>query len=187
LYYEEIWSSKKNTKLTSEDLRKTGNAPVFKYILRGRTDLVRIKYRDEFIGKSNNQYFIEVKSVDDFVLEDSLCEAFLQLVGGNASNSFHSPPVLLTNLAHMHYVLFITLVGDPTISFKYELHVLKMQSFGVAVAFLEERTAEMNSFTLHFGRRQTPPWSSLPKDEVISCSSIEDMECFENSFNSAVF
>ena len=181
LYYEEIWSLKKNTTLSSEDMRKTGNAPVFKYTLRGRTDLVRIKYRDEPLGKSNNQYFIEIKRAADFALEDSLREAFLQLVGGNASNSFHSPPVLLTNLAMTHYVLFVTLVGDPTICLKYELHVLKMPTFGVAVAFLEERTAEMNSVTLHFGRRPTPP-SSPQKNDLVSDSSL-DVDDIADRFN----
>jgi hypothetical protein len=146
------------------------NGPVFKYVLRGRTDLVRKKYKDAPLGKSNNQYFIEIKREADFVLEDSLREAFLQLVGGNIANTFHSPPVLLTNLAKMHFVLFITLVGDPTVCLKYELHVLKMPTFGTAIAFLEEKTAEMHSVTLHLGRKPTPP-SSPPKDDMVSVSS----------------
>ena len=186
LYYEEIWSLKKNTLFSSNDLRKTGNAPVFKYILRGRTDLVRKKYPDEPLGKSNNQYFIEIKRVSDFVEEDSLREAFLQLVGGNASNSFHSPPVLLTNLSKKHYVLFITLDGNPTVCLKYKLHVLKMPTFGFAVAFLEERTAEMNSVTLHFGRRPTPP-SSPPNGGLVLDSSegVDDVSDVADRFDNA--
>jgi hypothetical protein len=121
--------------------------------------LVRIKRRDDPLGKSNNCYFIEIKRVEDFVLEDSLREAVLQLIGGNASNSFHSPPVLLTNLASMHFVLYITLEGDPTVELRFKLNVLKMETFGVALAFVEERTSTMMSVTLHMGRKPTPPSS----------------------------
>ena len=162
LYHEEIWTLKRNTSLRSEDLRKTGEAPIFKYILQGRTDLVRKKHSADPLGKSNNRYFIEIKRVEDFVLEDSLREAVLQLIGGNASNSFHSPPVLLTNLAKMHYVLYISLVGDPTVELKFKLNVVKMPFFGAALAFVEELTADMRSVTLHLGRKPSPP-SSPPK------------------------
>ena len=172
LYHEELWTLKRNTSLRSEDLRKTGEEPIFKYILQGRTDLVRKKDSADPLGKSNNRYFIEIKRVEDFVEEDSLREAVLQLIGGNASNSFHSPPVLLTNLAKMHYVLYISLVGDPTVELRFKLNVVRMPSFGVALAFVEELTADMKSVTLHLGRKPTPPPSppkaknaSEPKDD----------------------
>lgn len=176
LYHEELWTLKKNVSLRSEELRKTGDEPVFKYILHGRTDLVRTKCSEESLGKSNNRYFIEIKRVKDFVEEDSLREAVLQLIGGNVSNSFHSPPVLLTNLAKMHYVLYITLVGDPNLELRFKLNVIRMPSFGAAIAFLEERTAEMKSVTLHLGRKPTPP-SSPPK-----ASEIEDVGDLADSF-----
>jgi hypothetical protein len=172
LYHEELWTLKRNTSLRSEDLRKKGEEPIFKYILQGRTDLVRKKDGADPLGKSNNRYFIEIKRVEDFVEEDSLRESVLQLIGGNASNSFHSPPVLLTNLAKMHYVLYISLVGDPTVELRFKLNVVRMPSFGVALAFVEELTAEMKSVTLHLGRKPTPPPSppkaknaSEPKDD----------------------
>ncbi|RYG99888.1 hypothetical protein EON65_49870, partial [archaeon] len=179
LYHEELWTLKRNTSLRSEDLRRTGEEPIFKYILQGRTDLVRTKYSEDPLGKSNNRYFIEIKRVEDFVEEDSLREAVLQLIGGNASNSFHSPPVLLTNLAKMHYVLYISLVGDPTVALRFKLNVIKMPSFGVAVAFVEEHTAEMKSVTLHLGRKPTPP-SSPPKAK--NASETEDVGDIADSF-----
>jgi hypothetical protein len=182
LYYEELWTLKENTSLRSEYLRKIGQESVFKYTLRGRTDLVRRKKRGIPLGKSNNQYFIEIKRVEDFVEEDSLRESVLQLIGGNASNSFHSPPVLLTNLAKMHYVLFITLVGDPTVKLQFDLNVVKMPSFGVALAFVEEQTTDMKSVTLHLGRRPTPP-SSPPKAK--NNSESEDGEDIAERFHNA--
>ena len=169
LYHEELWTLKRNTSLRSEDLRKTGEEPIFKYILEGRTDLVRVRNSANPLGKSNNRYFIEIKRVADFVEEDSLREAVLELIGGNASNCFHSPPVLLTNLARMHYVLYITLMGDPTLELQFKLNVVKMPSFGVALAIAEELTVEMKSVTRHLGRKPTPPPSppkaKEPKDE----------------------
>jgi hypothetical protein len=182
LYHEELWTLKRNTSLRSEDLRKTGEEPIFKYILQGRTDLVRKKDGAEPLGKSNNRYFIEIKRVEDFVEEDSLRESVLQLIGGNASNSFHSPPVLLTNLAKMHYVLHISLVGDPTVELRFKLNVVRMPSFGVALAFVEERTSEMKSVTLHLGRKPTPP-SSPPKAK--NASEPKDDEDITERFGNA--
>ena len=182
LYHEELWTLKKNTLLRSEDLKKTNEQPVFKYILEGRTDLVRVRNSANSLGKSNNRYFIEIKREVDFVEEDSLREAVLELIGGNASNSFHSPPVLLTNLARMHYVLYISLVGDPTLRLEFKLNVVRMPSFGVAVAFAEELTAEMKSVTQHLGKKPTPP-SSPPQTKNISKPKDEDediTERFEN-------
>ena len=162
LFCEELWTLRKNSlPRGAEDLRKPGYTLAFKYILRGRTDIVVKKYAKDPVGKSNNRYFIEIKRVEDFKEEESLREAVLQLIGGNASNSFHSPPVLLTNLAGKHFVLFITLDGDPMVELKFKLNVVKMSSFGVALAFVEERTAEMNSVTLDFGRRPSPLSSPL--------------------------
>lgn len=113
------------------------------------------------LGKINNRYFIEIKRVQDFTGDGEEClrEAVLELIGGNASNYFHSPPVLLTNLCEKHFVLFITLVGNPAIELKFKLNVHKLPSFGTALAFVEERTKSMKSVTLHLGRRPTPPVS----------------------------
>jgi hypothetical protein len=55
---------------------------------------------------------------------------------------------------------------------KFKLNVVKMPSFGVALAFVEERTAEMNSVTLEFGRS---PLSS-PLTELKSSSDYSDDE-----------
>jgi hypothetical protein len=182
LYNEELWTLKKNTSLRSEDLRKTSSEPILKYTICGRTDLVRIRFKDEALGKINNRYFIEIKRAEDFVQEDSLREAVLQLIGGNVSNSFHSPPVVLTNLAKMHFVLFITRDGDPTVELKFNLSILKMQTFGAAIAFVEEKTTTFQSVTLHLGRKPTPPASPL-KDQT-SAEASDDVEAITESFSS---
>jgi hypothetical protein len=161
LYREELFTLKKNTSLRSCDLRKSGEEPVFRYILAGRTDLVAKFNQDEPLGKFNNEYFIEVKRVSDFVEEDALREATLQLIGGNASNSFHSPPALLTNLNKMHYVLFISLEGDPTVELHFKLNVIHLTTFGDALDYVEKLTTRKKSCTLHLARRPTPDTSPM--------------------------
>lgn len=186
LYFEYLWTLKKNTSIRSAELRLRGEEPVFKYTLAGRTDLVVKADPSLPLGKSNNRYFIEIKRVQDFAGDGEEClrEAVLELIGRNASNSFHSPPVLLTNLSGKHYVLFITLIGNPTIELKFKLNVLKMSSFGLALAFVEERTKTMRSETLHLGRRPTPPVSpdSKAKKQSADIVTEEDItERFENA------
>jgi hypothetical protein len=173
LYYERLWTLKRNILLRSADLTKTGEGSIFKYTLQGRTDLVIKKYMDQPLGKFNNRYFVEIEREEDFVEEESLREAVLQLIGGNACNSFHSPPVLLTDLAKMHYVLYISLLGDPTVELRFKLNVVRMPSFGVALAFVEERTAEMKSVTLHLAGKPPPP--SSPREIYVYGNAI--LEC----------
>lgn len=178
LFVQQLWTLKQNTSLRSEDLRKEGKESVLKFILKGRTDLVRTKKISDPLGNHNNLYFIEIKTKFSFKVEEALREAVLQLIGGNASNDRHSPPVLLTDLNSQHYVLFITQVGNPTVELKFELNVLKMKSFGAALSFVEKKTAKMVSVTMHFGRKPTPP-GSPPKDKLDD-ESDELNEVFNN-------
>jgi hypothetical protein len=180
LFQEALHTLKKNTMLSSSDLRKNVTCPYYKFTVQGRTDLVRMWDPMAPLGKSNNMYFIEVKRVCDFDKEHSLREAAIQLIGGNASNSFHSPPVVLTNLAKEHYVLFITLVGDPTIDLRFKLNISKFTAFGAAIGFVEARTVQMASCTLHLGRRPTPP-SSPSKVVTDSADSDNNTEAHFDS------
>ena len=177
LYYEEIWQLKKNISVSSADLRKTGDEPIFKYIITGRTDLVCVYNPTWPIGKQNNRYYIEIKTVEGFREEDSLREAAAQLIGGNAANGFHSPPVLLSNLFKNHYLLYFTLEGDPRLLLAYKLNVLKMPSFGAALAMVESMTMERHCYTRNMGCKPTPP-SSPPRN----CESESDVAAdeFEN-------
>ena len=182
LYYEEIWTLKKNISLRSEELRKIGEQSVFKYTICGRTDLVIVRYKDDALGKSNNRYFVEIKRPEDFNEEGSLREAALQLIGGNIANSFHSPPVVLTDLAKEHFVLFVKLDGDPMVELKFQLKILKMPNFGTAIAYVEKETTTFKSVTLHFGRKPTPPTS--PLNDTTSVEASEDVEAFTEFFSS---
>lgn len=93
----------------------------------------------------------------------------MQLIGGNASNSYHSPPAVLTNLTTAHYLLRITLDGDPTTKLDFGRHVWKMPSLGVALAFVKEETTVMRPQTLH---QRPSPTSSPTKVRPIADSEM---------------
>jgi hypothetical protein len=147
VFREEIWTLKQ----TFQKQR------VFKYIVSGRTDFVRLKGNNNIIGRSNIQYYIEVKK--EKIAEADFREAFVQLIGANAANSFHSPPVFLTNLNLDHYVLFITFDEDQG---NYYLNNWQFRSFNDAIQYLEASTSTMRSCTAHFLVKNTP-FSTPPK------------------------
>jgi hypothetical protein len=168
LFREEIWTLKKD--LTNPVAGKRQ----LKYIVRGRTDFVRLKYDNGIIGKSNIRYFIEVKKGE--IGEPELREAFIQLIGGNVANSWHSPPVFLTNLQMSHYVLFITFNQDPDEgeSF-YQLNILKFPSFHQAIEYSEASTPTMRSCTASFLVKNTPLWTP-PKNRRNEDESEYDVD-----------
>ena len=60
------------------------------------------------------RFAIEIKTVNGLnkSADSGMFEAQLQLIGLNAFNTSNSPPVLLTNLAKSHCVLFLAYKGD---------------------------------------------------------------------------
>jgi hypothetical protein len=152
-----------NTTLRSEDSRKTGEEPVFRFKLRGRTDRVRVFDNSWGLGKSNNRNFIEIKRKSDFKIEESFREAAMQLIGGNISNSFHSPPVLLTDLV------------ENQCYEQFDLNIVRMPTFGIAaLAFVEERTSAMRFVTTLL---QDSPTRRKPRNS----SSVEEEDDEEDS------
>ena len=160
LFHQEIWTLKKNILQTSGDWKS--DTRVLKYILRGRTDFVRLNQRRFEVTKRNIQYYIEIKRGG--IAEVELKEAFYQLLGGNAANPYRSPPVFLTNLSTDHFVLFITQCANPDVALLYELQIFKFPTFSSAMNYLEGTTCELESCTKDFLRRPTP-CSSLKKDQ----------------------
>jgi hypothetical protein len=62
---------------------------------------------------------------------------------------------------------------------EFDLHILKMKSFGRALAFVETRTAVMHSCTLHLARKPTPP-SSPDKNKEVEEEDKEVDEVVDN-------
>lgn len=137
------------------------------------------------VTRTNNQYFIEIKKGS--IGETELKEAFYQLLGGNVGNPYRSPPVLITNLAFSHYILFISLIENENLPF-YQLNIFQFPSFGQAIKYLEDETKTIKSCTRDFLRKPTPLTSPLKKQmddeelaefEKISIEPVFNDEDFE--------
>ena len=162
LFRPEIWTLKKNIFQRSGGLRS--EECFYKYVIRGRTDFVRLNQRRVGITKRNIQYYIEIKS--GLIAEEELKEAFYQLLGGNAASYYRSPPVFLTNLSKSHFVLFITQCANPEVL--YELQIFQFPTFGSAMNYLEGTTSELKCCTIDFLRRPTllsPPKKDQDGDD----------------------
>jgi hypothetical protein len=189
LYEVDIYSLKQRG-ISSEILRTTDQEPKLIFKLSGRTDLVTLVNPENPIINGNVKYFIEIKTVQGFNNKASMREAILQLIGGNVGALYHSPPVLLTNLNQLHFVLFITQVDDDII-FYHKLNVLKMDSFSEAVTFLENHTKVLKSVTRNFARMPTPRPSrtvnesseSINVELIDTSEDIDGLDALVNNVN----
>ncbi len=172
LYDVEIFSLKPNTSYSSDYFRKTNQEPRSLFTLKGKTDLVVLTETGDTLVNRNIKYFIEIKTVKDFK-DESLREAVLQLIGGNVGALYRSPPVFLTNLVKSHYVVHIDRIGNPKTKLEFELKILKMNSLGHALLFLEEHTKIGGSVTRDFARLPTPRTSTTATSNSESWDSVE--------------
>lgn len=161
LYKTEIYSLNPHLKISSEDLRKTGDQPKLKFVIKGKTDVVILNAPTSSPNRMNTIIAIEVKPVG-FNEEVSLREAFLQLIGLNVANPVRSPPVILTNLAGIHYVLKLQIVDGERL--QYDLLLKKFSSFNQALQF-SYSFKEEGSITKHFGAAPTPERNTNFVDE----------------------
>lgn len=187
LFDQELWTLKKNSLIPSCELSATEQS-ICKFIIRGRTDFVRLANPRRGITRINNQYFIEIKK--EKIGEPELREAFYQLLGGNAGNSYRSPPVFITNLNSSHYVLFITNIGTEGI-LEYQLNIFRFPSFGCAISYLEDETKVAKSCTRDFLRRKTPlsspPTRHLDEEELDEIEDFDSKMTLEPVFNDEDF
>jgi hypothetical protein len=140
--------------------------PKIKITIEGRTDLVILKGGESNLSRMDTLYCIEVKTVKGMKNVDKcLREAALQLLGVNVDNHCASPPILLTNLNKMHYVLFITL--DPNSEcLRFLMNINKYTSFANALYHMETTICRQGCVTTYFGSPPTPPSSiHISEDE----------------------
>jgi hypothetical protein len=135
--------------------------PRCRYRLRGRTDIIVVDPDNANLSKSSTVFGVEIKSTADMDDEKgrnkALREAFLQLVGLNAANEYHSPPVILSNLVRMHYVLYFERVDSSSSgNTYYKLKIAKAKTFGGAVRFVSANLMYRASVTQDLCREPTP-------------------------------
>ena len=114
----DIFSLRAKRGIPSEEL-DAEERPQFRFTLKGRTDLIVLFDKSMGAVNTNIRYYIEIKTVTDYNDVSCLKEAVLQVIGGNVAALYHSPSVLLTNLAEKHFVLYITRVDTTDNSLQY--------------------------------------------------------------------
>lgn len=172
LYSTEVYSLKPNIKVSSDDLRKTGDQAKVKFLIKGRTDVVILNARNSTPNRVNTVIAIEVKPVG-FNEEISLREAFLQLIGLNIANPVRYPPVILTNLTDIHYVLKLQIVDAEKLQ---DLLIKKFSLFNQALQFSYSLKDE-GSIAKHFGAVPIPERSMTSvaedKEDEGNCEFVE--------------
>lgn len=161
LFDQHVHTLKKDVIVRSKELRKTGDEPKYIYHLSGRTDVAIIDPAERVVSRMSVLVAIEVK-ISGFNEDEGLREAFLQLIGLNTANAHRSPVVILTNLANIHYVIFLEAIGFPNI--KYTLRIEGFSQFSLALSRALE-LSQRECFTKHFGGPPTPQASQTSIEE----------------------
>lgn len=167
-----VHSLKTDIRLKSKVLRLIGDEPRSKFRLMGRADVVVLIPDTDLIIRQNVCVVVEVKP-EGFQVQPGLREAFIQLIGMNVANEHRSCSVILTNLAHTHFVLYLECHNSITQHFK--LVVKKYTAFNQAL-WMAMSLANRPCITKHFGAPPTPESSAAESEYEES----ELMEEFEN-------
>lgn len=168
-----VYSLKSDVRLRSKVLRNSAEEPRAKFHIMGRTDVAVILPSSVSATRQTTSIAIEIKP-DGFNVKEALREAFLQLIGLNVANEIRSPCVILTNLAHTHYVLYLVCV-DP-IKLRFELVLKQYKAFNQAL-WMAVSLTDRECVTKHFGAAPTPQSSMADSD---SGNEDELVDGFEN-------
>jgi len=166
---------------TTHELRKENGVPRLCFIVRGRSDLVKLRTGATLLIPENVEFVVEIKPTYELHENDLSHQAFresvIQLIGLNVGNAQCSPAVVLTNLSKKHYILYI----DYTPPLSYVVRIDKMTTFADAC----RRASEIGKrcITRDFGRAptpgSTPPKSNTPErqeedsDEQAESGNVE--------------
>lgn len=134
------------------------------HFCRGRSDIAVLS-RD-FIGEGQPKiqkrmvkFVIEIKTPQTMGTSKSArpCwrEAAIQLVGLNVENSWRSPPVVMSNLKNVHYVVYLARVDETQEAFGFQIITQSCGTFPAAITFAN-KVAEQASISSHFSRAPTP-------------------------------
>ena len=131
-----------------------GQKVYHRHRVAGRTDVAVLKAEQRGqILRHMVKFAIELKTVEGYRQSATGCmrEAQLQLIGLNAFNTLSSPPVLLSNLARTHQVVYLTKDED----WNYAIAVQNCATFAAAVHFANQKSEE-GGISQHFARPNTP-------------------------------
>ena len=136
-------------------LEVRGQRVFHRHRVQGRTDLVVLPTRRHGgpIIRNMVEVAIEIKTVAGLQHSEDGCllEAQLQLIGLNAFNTLKSPPVVLSNLAKTHHVVYLDYNQD---GWSYVIKRKKCSTFAAAIHFAR-KVAEERSISSNFSRPMT--------------------------------
>mmetsp|Transcript_27119 Transcript_27119/g.38418 ORF Transcript_27119/g.38418 Transcript_27119/m.38418 type:complete len:384 (+) Transcript_27119:37-1188(+) len=151
LYNSDIYSRR-----TENPMKVRGQTVYHKHCVKGRSDLVILDKNRQGgeVLRSMVLVAIEIKTPSAYKQskDGSMIEAQLQLIGLNAFNTDHSPPVVLSNLAQTHFVIYLA-YGDD--GWSYVIKKQKCATFPAAIHFALQKSLEA-SISAHFSRPMTP-------------------------------
>ena len=132
-----------------------GQDVFLRHRVQGRSDLavLRADNGGDYILRHMVKFVVEIKTVDGYRQSQTGCmrEAQLQLIGLNAFNTNNSPPVVLSNLAKTHQVLYL----DKDEHWNYSIRVVNCSSFAAAIHFANT-LSERECISQHFSRPSSP-------------------------------
>jgi len=150
LFNADIFTSREDN-----PMRVRGQRVYLRHRIQGRTDLAVLR-RDNhggYILRNMIKFVVEIKTVYGYQQSQTGCmrEAQLQVIGLNAFNTHSSPPVVLSNLAKTHKVVYL----DVDSEWRYEIKVQDCNSFAAAIHFADT-LSNRKCISQHFSRPTTP-------------------------------
>lgn len=135
------------------------------HTVSGRTDIV-ILSRDFFLEGHTRiaiwmtTVLIEIKTVAGMSGSGSNCrrEAIVQLIGANAANTTHAPPVVVSNLARTHFVLYLDRLPLDKHPYEFVIRERTCKTFPSALHFALS-LVKRGAIAQDFARAPTPPVS----------------------------
>lgn len=150
LFNADIFTSREDN-----PMRVRGQRVYLRHRIQGRTDLavLRRDNQDGYILRNMIKFVVEIKTVHGYQQSQTGCmrEAQLQVIGLNAFNTNCSPPVVLSNLANTHKVVYL----DVDNEWSYEIKVQDCNSFAAAIHFADA-LSNRKCISQHFCRPTTP-------------------------------
>jgi len=130
--------------------------------LCGRTDLVCCEEGQPVEGglvfRWMVDFAIEVKTVESMRKNKQSCEleAMLQVIGLNISNQLKAPPVVLTNLAKTHSVLYLEITKEDPLTFAIMKRTCSTVLCACDLARKLSKEVSRRGIAHNFGRGPTP-------------------------------
>jgi hypothetical protein len=143
------------TKRYKNPMLERGQTVYLRHRIQGRTDLAVLRKDNKggYILRNMVKFVVELKTVFGYHQSETGCmrECQLQLIGLNAYNTNCSPPVVLSNLAQKHQVIYL----DANEQWQYAIKVQDCKSFAAAIHFADV-LSNQDCISFHFSRPTTP-------------------------------